>query len=95
MPRRAGLLDERYFMYREDVDFCAALRARGRRILFAPGVVVVHLRGRSRRTAPAADAARLSPQPPRVLREAPSRAGRRCCALPALAGQLPEARAAT
>ena len=27
-----GLLDERYFMYLEDVDFCAALRARGRRI---------------------------------------------------------------
>jgi N-acetylglucosaminyl-diphospho-decaprenol L-rhamnosyltransferase len=42
-----GLLDERYFMYLEDVDFCAAIRARGRRILFAPGVAVTHLRGRS------------------------------------------------
>ena len=42
-----GLLDERYFMYIEDVDFCAALRARGRRILFTPSVEVVHLRGRS------------------------------------------------
>ena len=49
-----GLLDERYFMYTEDVDFCAALRARGRRILFAPQVEVVHLRGRSAATAPAA-----------------------------------------
>ena len=29
----AGLLDERYFLYTEDVDFCAAVRARGRRIL--------------------------------------------------------------
>jgi N-acetylglucosaminyl-diphospho-decaprenol L-rhamnosyltransferase len=48
-----GLLDERYFMYLEDVDFCAALRARGRRILFAPDIVVTHLRGRSRRTATA------------------------------------------
>jgi hypothetical protein len=42
-----GLLDERYFMYLEDVDFCAAIRARGRRILFAPGVEVTHLKGRS------------------------------------------------
>jgi N-acetylglucosaminyl-diphospho-decaprenol L-rhamnosyltransferase len=49
-----GLLDERYFMYLEDVDFCAALRARGRRILFIPDVVITHLRGRSRQGAPAA-----------------------------------------
>jgi GT2 family glycosyltransferase len=51
---RVGLLDERYFMYCEDVDFCAALRAAGYRILYAPEVVVTHLRGRSRATAPAA-----------------------------------------
>ena len=49
-----GGLDERYFMYTEDVDFCAAIRARGRRILFAPDVEVVHLRGRSAASAPAA-----------------------------------------
>jgi GT2 family glycosyltransferase len=49
-----GGLDERFFMYTEDVDFCAAIRARGRRVLFAPDVVVVHLRGRSASTAPAA-----------------------------------------
>jgi GT2 family glycosyltransferase len=42
-----GGLDERYFMYTEDVDFCAAIRARGRRILFTPDVEIVHLRGRS------------------------------------------------
>jgi GT2 family glycosyltransferase len=54
----AGLLDERYFMYLEDVDFCAAIRARNRRVLFVPEVEVVHLRGRSRRAAPhATDAA--------------------------------------
>jgi len=51
-----GLLDERYFMYLEDVDFCAALRARGRRILFVPEVAITHLRGRSRQAAPAATA---------------------------------------
>ena len=49
-----GLLDERYFMYTEDVDFCASMRARGRRILFTPAAEIVHLRGRSRRSAPAA-----------------------------------------
>jgi N-acetylglucosaminyl-diphospho-decaprenol L-rhamnosyltransferase len=49
-----GLLDERYFLYTEDVDFCAALRARGRRILFTPAATITHLRGRSRATAPSA-----------------------------------------
>jgi GT2 family glycosyltransferase len=42
-----GLLDERYFLYMEDVDFCDAIRARGRRIRFEPSVEIVHLRGRS------------------------------------------------
>ena len=53
-----GLLDERYFMYTEDVDFCAAIRARGRKILFVPEIEVVHLRGRSAASAP--DATRLA-----------------------------------
>jgi GT2 family glycosyltransferase len=47
-----GLLDTRYFMYLEDVDFCAAIRARGRRVLFTPDVEVVHVRGRSAQSAP-------------------------------------------
>ena len=46
-----GLLDERYFMYAEDVDFCAAVRARGRVVLFTPDAVVTHLRGRSAASA--------------------------------------------
>ena len=49
-----GGLDERYFMYTEDVDFCAAIRGRGRRILFTPDVEVIHLRGRSAASAPEA-----------------------------------------
>jgi GT2 family glycosyltransferase len=49
-----NLLDERYFMYAEDVDFGVAIRARGRGILFTPDVEVVHLRGRSAASAPAA-----------------------------------------
>jgi GT2 family glycosyltransferase len=47
-----GLLDERYFLYTEDVDFCAAMRSRGRRVLFTPAAEIVHLRGRSRASMP-------------------------------------------
>ncbi len=49
-----GLLDERYFMYAEDVDFCAAIRARGRRVIFTPEAEVVHLRGWSVASMPRA-----------------------------------------
>lgn len=52
-----GLLDERYFMYAEDVDFCAALRGGGREVLFTPAAEIVHLRGRSRRSREAETAA--------------------------------------
>ena len=41
------LMDERFFIYAEDVDFCASVRARGRRVLFSPEVEVTHLRGQS------------------------------------------------
>jgi GT2 family glycosyltransferase len=46
-----GLLDERYFLYTEDVDFCAAVRARGRKVLYAPAAEFIHLRGQSRASA--------------------------------------------
>ena len=46
-----GLLDERYFLYTEDVDFCASVRQRGWKVLFTPAAEIVHLRGRSRATA--------------------------------------------
>ena len=42
-----GLLDERFFLYLEDVDLCASIRSRGRRILFVADVEVVHRRGAS------------------------------------------------
>ena len=49
-----GLLDERYFLYEEDVDLCAAVRARGRGVLFTAAAQIVHLRGRSAASAPGA-----------------------------------------
>ena len=47
-----GWLDERYFMYAEDVDFCAALRQAGGQVLFSPVAEIVHVRGRSGQTNP-------------------------------------------
>jgi GT2 family glycosyltransferase len=47
----AGLFDERFFMYTEDVDLCAAVRGRGRAVLFVPEAQIVHLRGRSAASA--------------------------------------------
>lgn len=44
---RVGLLDERYFMYTEDIDLCVALRRHGRAVRYVPDAEVVHLRGRS------------------------------------------------
>ena len=49
----AGLLDERFSLYGEDVDFCASVRRLGGQILFAPEIEVVHHRGRAGLTAPA------------------------------------------
>jgi GT2 family glycosyltransferase len=42
-----GLLDERYFMYNEDVDLCLAMKKRGRRVVYVAGSEVLHYRGKS------------------------------------------------
>jgi N-acetylglucosaminyl-diphospho-decaprenol L-rhamnosyltransferase len=52
-----GLLDERFFLYTEDVDFCHAVRRLGRQVLFTPDAEITHLRGRSRASQPAASQA--------------------------------------
>ena len=48
----AGVFDERFFLYEEDVDFCASLRRAGGRILYTPRAEIIHSRGRSRSAAP-------------------------------------------
>jgi GT2 family glycosyltransferase len=59
---QVGGFDPRFFMYAEDVDLCAAVRAHGRSVLFTADPQVVHLRGRSALSAPdtARDAYRRS-----------------------------------
>ncbi len=42
-----GLLNEDYFMYFEDTDFCYRARKSGWKILYNPDARVVHLRGKS------------------------------------------------
>jgi GT2 family glycosyltransferase len=42
-----GLLDEKFFMYYEDVEFCRRVRRKGWRIRHEPVARVVHLRGKS------------------------------------------------
>ncbi len=41
----AGPMDEGYFMYFEDADYCARVRRAGFRIAYEPAARVVHLRG--------------------------------------------------
>jgi GT2 family glycosyltransferase len=44
---QVGLLDERFFMYCEDMDFCRRVQEAGWRVYFFPGAVVTHVIGRS------------------------------------------------
>lgn len=52
--RDVGGFDERYFMYAEDVDLCAAARLAGYHVRFSPEAQVVHVGARSRATAASA-----------------------------------------
>jgi hypothetical protein len=55
-PRRlfdeVGFLDESYFLYNEDVDFCQRLHRAGRKVVYFPEVSVVHRIGASTSTLP-------------------------------------------
>lgn len=43
----AGPMDDGYFMYFEDADYCRALKKHGWRVVYEPAARVVHLRGGS------------------------------------------------
>ena len=44
-----GLLDERYFMYAEDLDFCYRAKAEGWQVWYNANVTVLHYKGQSSR----------------------------------------------
>jgi GT2 family glycosyltransferase len=44
---QVGMLDDRYFMYSEEVDWCRRIRAAGWAILTAPAARVIHYGGQS------------------------------------------------
>ena len=44
---QVGLLDERYFMYGEDLDWAFRIKARGWRVVYYPAAIVTHLKGQS------------------------------------------------
>lgn len=51
VPRRAiqqvGLMDDRFFLYGEDVDWCKRMWQAGKKVVYLPDATVVHLEGRS------------------------------------------------
>ena len=49
-----GLLDERFFMYGEDIDLCYRIKERGWKIYYDPAVTVLHYKGASSRQRSAA-----------------------------------------
>ncbi|MBV8714111.1 MAG: glycosyltransferase family 2 protein [Chloroflexi bacterium] len=46
---QAGLFDERFFMYSEELDWCRRFRAAGWRVVYVPTAEVIHLEGGSSR----------------------------------------------
>jgi len=45
--RETGLLDERFFMYGEDLDLCYRAKQRGWKVYYHPAVTVLHYKGES------------------------------------------------
>jgi GT2 family glycosyltransferase len=51
--QQVGLLDEDYFFFLEETDWCFRLRAAGWKIYHDPQAVIVHLQGQSKQRRPA------------------------------------------
>jgi hypothetical protein len=47
MQNKVGLLDEQFFMYGEDIDWCRRWREAGKKIIFHPGVQLTHHKHKS------------------------------------------------
>ena len=49
---QVGLLDEDYFMYGEDIDWCYRIYQAGWKIYYVPDTEIIHFRGESGKGAP-------------------------------------------
>jgi GT2 family glycosyltransferase len=49
---QVGLLDERFFIYGEDLDLCHRFRSAGWRLVFSPEATAIHYGGASSSAAP-------------------------------------------
>jgi len=47
---KVGLLDERYFMYFEDIDYCRRVKAAGLKVYYLPEAGIIHYHGESGKT---------------------------------------------
>ena len=70
----AGFLDERYFMYSEETDFCRRIRTAGWEIRHLPSMTIIHHAGKAGDQAEHREPQRLHPHPVRAqaLLPAPS-----------------------
>jgi hypothetical protein len=59
---QVGLLDEGYFMYFEDIDYCRRAREAGWKVLYWPAAEIVHLKGSSSLVTADAAARRRAPR---------------------------------
>jgi len=50
LTKKIGFLDERYFLYFEEVDFCLQTKRAGFQVIFYPGAKIIHLGGQSSQT---------------------------------------------
>jgi N-acetylglucosaminyl-diphospho-decaprenol L-rhamnosyltransferase len=83
---RVGSLDEGYFMYWEDADWCKRAHDRGLRVAFEPTLKVVHYQGTSSATRPMATTLAFHKSAYRYYRIHVARnSGARACAAVALA----------
>lgn len=51
--RQVGMMDERFFMYGEETDWCYRLKQAGWKVVFAPVAEIIHLGGQSTIRKPA------------------------------------------
>ncbi|MCR4303446.1 MAG: glycosyltransferase family 2 protein [Gallionella sp.] len=79
--QQVGLMDDGYFMYFEDAEFCYRARKAGWKIVHNPEAHVVHLRGGS---SPVKEQARLKKRVPRYFYESRARYFYQTCGWPGL-----------